>query len=401
MLTQKQLASRIRRAREAAGLTQEDVARALGVSRSAVAQIEAGRRRVDSIELSKIARLLGRSVAELLAPVFDEDGTAVIMRALGQALREPDVRERLGDALEIIRQIATLEEILGIERLKISLPRYQVNSPRSRWQAVRQGTLLAREERQRLGLGTDPIRDLPSVLERQGMLVLELELPNAISGFTFRFGRHLVCAINAVQHWSRQRYSLAHEMCHALCDVEATPGIVSRPDEAKDPREVRANAFAAEFLMPEEGVRIFLEGLGKGLPATVTTEQGIARRRYRAVPIDLWDVTELAQHFGVSRDAVIWRLKALELISETERIVLFERLRTGLGPRLEERLGLREPDAAKGQIRYARKRLISLSVEALRRGEISTRKFMELGTLAGLTESEVQQIIESVQDSHH
>lgn len=393
-ITHEELASRIRRARKAAGLTQEDVARALGLSRSAVALIEAGRRRVDSVELARIARALGRSAAEFLAPQFEQNGVALVMRALAEAMREPDVRERLADALEIARQIVSLEALLGIERLKIALPRYRPETPRGRWQAVRQGMRIAVEERQRLGLGTDPIGDVAAVLERQGVLVLEVELPEAISGFTFRFDGHLACAVNAHHHWSRQRFSLAHEMCHALCDVDAVPGIVSRSEETGNLREVRANAFAADFLMPEEGVRAFLEGLGKGLPSAMATERGTVRRRQRAGAIDLWDVAELANHFGVSGEAAIWRLHALRLIDEGERAALAERLKLGLGPRLEKRFGLQEPQSPRGQVRYARRRLFSLAREALRRGEISRRKFTELAALAGLTEEEIDEALQ-------
>lgn len=53
------------RARAAAGLTQEQAARALGVSRTSYSMVESGGR-VPGVDLAqRIARLVGRSVAEL------------------------------------------------------------------------------------------------------------------------------------------------------------------------------------------------------------------------------------------------------------------------------------------------------------------------------------------------
>ena len=51
----KELARRLRAAREGAGVTQDQAASTIGVSRPAVAQIEAGRRSVSGIELSGLA----------------------------------------------------------------------------------------------------------------------------------------------------------------------------------------------------------------------------------------------------------------------------------------------------------------------------------------------------------
>ena len=81
-ITEQELAVRLRQAREAAGLTQEDVARKLGLSRSSIAQIELGNRSVSSLELDHLARLYGRSLDELLAVEFDAEATLVaIFRA--------------------------------------------------------------------------------------------------------------------------------------------------------------------------------------------------------------------------------------------------------------------------------------------------------------------------------
>jgi len=59
------IGARLREAREYRGFSQEDVAKYLGLSRSAISLIEAGTRRVDVIELRKLAKLYESSVDEL------------------------------------------------------------------------------------------------------------------------------------------------------------------------------------------------------------------------------------------------------------------------------------------------------------------------------------------------
>lgn len=61
------LGARIRACRLAQGLTQDQLARAVGVTRSAVAQWETGRAGQIGSNLARIARILGTSAATLLS----------------------------------------------------------------------------------------------------------------------------------------------------------------------------------------------------------------------------------------------------------------------------------------------------------------------------------------------
>ena len=56
----------LRRARLEAGLTQAQVARALRVHQSWVSKSESGERRVDVVELGRLARVYGREVGDFL-----------------------------------------------------------------------------------------------------------------------------------------------------------------------------------------------------------------------------------------------------------------------------------------------------------------------------------------------
>jgi transcriptional regulator with XRE-family HTH domain len=59
----KTLGERLREARDYLGFSQEEVATFLGVSRSALSNIESGQRKVDALELKKLAGLYKRPVS--------------------------------------------------------------------------------------------------------------------------------------------------------------------------------------------------------------------------------------------------------------------------------------------------------------------------------------------------
>lgn len=59
------LGRRLKSAREYLDLSQDEAAKAVGLSRSALSQIERGKRRVDSLELTRFASLYGQSVDAL------------------------------------------------------------------------------------------------------------------------------------------------------------------------------------------------------------------------------------------------------------------------------------------------------------------------------------------------
>src|SRR5258705_13187075 len=83
-ITQQELGRRIRAAREACRMTQEDAAKHLGVSRPTFVQIEAGNGSVSSLELDKLAYLFGRDIREFVADEFQEqDALAALFRAQG------------------------------------------------------------------------------------------------------------------------------------------------------------------------------------------------------------------------------------------------------------------------------------------------------------------------------
>jgi len=401
-VTQEELGRRIRTARESCGLTQERVAAYLGVSRPTVVQIEAGKRSVSSLELDKLAHLFGRDLRAFLGESFEEaDSLAALFRAQPEVLEQPAVAGALRDCLALGREIGNLEQLLGAERGAPATAAYPLPALATRWEAIQQGERLATGERRRLGLGDAALPDIAELLETQGVRTGVVDLPEDVSGLTLNDPNvGLFVVANRAHHVLRRRFSFAHEFAHVLADRERF-GLISRLSERDNLIEVRANAFAASFLMPEGGVREFISGLGKGRPsrvyADVFDEAGSLKVESRTAPgtqtVQLYDVVQLAHHFGVSRIAALYRLRNLRLLTEAEFDLLKRLDDAGKGKPLAVHLGLEQPGSEETR-NWFRHRFLALALEAFRREVISRGKLVELAAMLGLDRDEVDRLIE-------
>ena len=66
MFTQKQLGQKIKKLRDERELSQEELAKFIGISRAALSEVERGNRSLDVFELTKIAKIFELSIDELL-----------------------------------------------------------------------------------------------------------------------------------------------------------------------------------------------------------------------------------------------------------------------------------------------------------------------------------------------
>jgi Zn-dependent peptidase ImmA (M78 family)/DNA-binding XRE family transcriptional regulator len=383
-------------------MTQDDAAKHLGVSRPTFVQIEAGNRSVSSLELDKLAYLFGRDIREFVADAFhEEDSLTALFRAQPAVAGDPEVINKLRECMALGRELTNLERLVGIDRDLSAVASYPFPTPKARWEAVQQGQRLAEEERRRLGLGHAPLPDMSELLESQGVRTGLVDLPNDVSGLTLSDRKvGLFVVANGVHHYLRRRFSFAHEYAHVVADRDRS-GLISQTSARDDLIEVRANAFAANFLMPEDGVRQFVAGLGKGKPsrlfAEVFDEAGYLNVEGRSEPgtqtIQLYDVVQLAHHFGVSRPSALFRLRNLRLLTEAE----FEHLKAlddqGKGKQLAKLLGLTEPDHEEMRSEF-KHRFLGLALEAYRRDEISRGKLRELVAMVGLTADDLDQLLD-------
>lgn len=159
------------------------------------------------------------------------------------------------------------------------------------------GAKRARQLREELRL--DPAAPLSCVLE---LVVEELRvpvvvagLPDGVAGACWRSGDDVVLWVSGTDAPVRRRFTLAHELGHLRCGHDGSipvDTVTTLSGKTSDAREIQANAFAAELLVPAAGARAMVDG--------------------REPSLD--DVVRLAERFGVSCVAALFRLNTLKLV---------------------------------------------------------------------------------------
>ncbi len=101
----KSLGERLREAREYLGFSQDQVATFLGVSRSALSNMETGQRKVEALELKKLAGLYKRTVSHFTGEepeevTFDADVAHLARKA---SELSPNDRAELGRFADFLR----------------------------------------------------------------------------------------------------------------------------------------------------------------------------------------------------------------------------------------------------------------------------------------------------------
>jgi hypothetical protein len=143
---------------------------------------------------------------------------------------------------------------------------------------------------------------------RAGVPVAVAALPDEIAGCCWRDGERALLWVNGAQALVRRRFTLAHELGHLRLGHGGTPvdSAAILAGDTRDPREVQANAFAAELLAPRAGVRAMVSG-----------EPGLET------------VAAIAGRYGISMLAALYRLVTLRLTTRADR--LRAELEDGLG----------------------------------------------------------------------
>ena len=398
VITPEAIGQRLRFARESRHMTQESAATVLGVQRSAISLMESGQRQVSTLELTRLAAHYARPIEWFVnprIPIHQEDPAVTLFRA------EPDlqgevVQEQASHCLGLLREGASLRRLVG-RKADVSLPRYELTPPRTVGDAIAQGQFVAEQERRRLDLGKAPVKNVPETLAQQNIWTAALPLPAQISGLFLSsadFG--MAVLVNLSQWPARRRFSYAHEYAHALMDRDE-PATVTSVHNAKTRPEQRANAFAAAFLMPAQGVRDFLLHLGKGRGSrreeavvdavTETVIRGTLRSPGGAQQVTFADTALLARHFGASYPAAAWRLRGLNLVSVDHARALLAQVEEA-NRYLRAVSAFSDGDDDEDQPPVERHRdqelhgqVLSLALEAWWRGEISQGKLLEVGRL--------------------
>ncbi|MCL4517222.1 MAG: ImmA/IrrE family metallo-endopeptidase [Firmicutes bacterium] len=204
--------------------------------------------------------------------------------------------------------------------------------------------------------------DVFSVLNNsEDITVVFYPMSERISGMSIRDGKVKLIAINSTLTYGRQRFTAAHEVCHLFLHENFKSIVCGKDiDQNKDPQEKEADMFASYFLAPYESLKDFIS----------------TRLKKEKNRLDVNDVIKIEQHYGLSRQATLWRLKNDGYLSFDKA----ETMKTGIistAKKLGFDVNLYLPTPQEKQY-YTLGRYIGLAEELRERELISNGKYEEL-----------------------
>jgi transcriptional regulator with XRE-family HTH domain len=229
-LDSSQLGSRLTSARKARGLTQQEAAEKLQISRPTFIALEKGDRKVTAKELVILAELYGRPISEFIregpaAPDF----VPQFRTAWGTEFSNEDEVNRVAATLQqCAANYVELESLTSSTLSRNYPPIATVTESHLGPDAF--GEDLAVRERNRLGIGDSPIGDLHVLLEADvGLRIFFFKMPSPVAGlfgFNEIFGGCI--GVNSQHPYSRQMWSLSHEYGHFLTSRYESGKVKSR-----------------------------------------------------------------------------------------------------------------------------------------------------------------------------
>lgn len=302
------LASKIAEARRRCGLTQEELAREVGLDRSAVAKIETGARRVSALELALIAAALNERVEWFLSEPVPAIVSHRNMLDPGQPSPAIDAAiERFARSCEFLAK-----EDAGMRKRLARLPRLEESFDSDGMER------LAQQARRLLGVRPDePLHELDFKLAQLGFLTWAVELgSDSADAGSVLLPEGGLAVVNASFDTGRRRLALAHEFGHALLADEYT--VDWRVDAGQGAKEAAIDRFARALLIPAVAVE---EGWTRWV-----AEHGVRAAAVRT-----------ASHFRVDMATLARRLKELGLLTD-EDVALVRSTRTTKADILEHNL---------------------------------------------------------------
>lgn len=333
------LGRRLAEARKDMRLTQQELAAAVGLERTAITKIESGQRGVDALELTRLAEKLMRPIGWFLS----EPVRSLVSR-----------RKARDDVFSV--EDARLEALsLDVEQLiDLKLLDPPVLPAPQAMDSLEAVEVAAMEARRLAGLTSDePAWDLIAIAEKLGLYAFSLPLEGSqLDGTYVALRSGGVALINGAAEPGRRRFTVAHELGHHFLSDEYAPEWVIGAGETE--REKVINAFAVHFLLPRRAVESRWPEL---------TRDGEVRDA----------AIRLAVDFGLSWSAVcaqLVNLRAIPRAAHDDLVLAPPRQIDFIERKLRVRVDVEPPTIPPG---YA-----AAVIRAMRRHKIGRRRALEL-----------------------
>ena len=286
------VAYRIKNARKLKGLSLQEVANELHVSKQMISKYESGVSIPNSARLIKLSKLFGLKVDYFFSSFKVELNEVNFRKKSTFSIKKQNsLKERIKINLE---NYLYIEDCLSIN--------YSFDNPLK-------GLVINTEEdisnavqklRYEWEIGFDPVHNLIQILEDKKIKIIELsEVENKFDGLaTYVDNKYPVIVLNKNFQVERKRFSLLHELGHILLDI-------SSKCDMKE--EDICHKFASEFLLPKN---------------TVIEEFGGKRKH-----ISFSELISIQEKYGISIKAIVYKLKDVGILSENQHSTFYKRIR--------------------------------------------------------------------------
>jgi Zn-dependent peptidase ImmA (M78 family) len=296
-----------------------------------------------------IARLYGRSL-----DYFLESDVAPDPVPLWRKATKTDIKQVQRQFLSFLENYSNLEHLLGLKRRWKDV---QKNYDRDDFSdnGFERADKLGADIHNFLDLGSRPSSNLLNILENKlRFKILHLPLGDGVSGASVvdnTLGVGILINKNDAP-W-RRNYDLAHELFHVISWNVFSPEEIGNGTTKTRPEQY-ADIFASSLLLPEAH-------LLDALKETATDNE-----------VRLIDIIELAKDFGVSTEAILWRLVNLKILKKSPVQKVLDSLEfRDLDRNMRRRLYNKD-----GPSKFP-SRFISLACRCLMEGKISRGTFAE------------------------
>jgi len=340
------LGTRLRISREELGLTQEVLSKAVHLSAEFISLLELGKRAPSLETLKNLADFFQEDVSYLL-----ETRSTSKEKLFELGDKDKSINTGIAAFYNSCRESIELEDMLGF-RPELA-PLYSMASAED----------IASNERNRMGLGTEPIRNVFSLFERHGLHIMRQSLPKEsnISGIFifFELEQAAFSLINSIHNVDHQVFIATHEYFHFLKDrnvkviADNYDVFVNEYLPLYHPREKLAFTFSINFLIPRKKI------------------EDIMRLQFKSTRIRFQEVLYLKKYFGVSTMAILYALYNYDCLSSAKFKEFQKREKSGNEKDIFEVKDRKEPN-------YVSDRLKWMVLEALQKKKIDVEKASRL-----------------------